>query len=73
MTIFSCILSRICVTQYLKEIRHDFKDSRFFFGKNRVMAKALGTTVEEEYKEGLSAIAKVTYCFFFCGEKIRVI
>ncbi|CAO3611840.1 unnamed protein product [Mucor hiemalis] len=43
---------------YLKEIRHDFKDSRFFFGKNRVMAKALGTTVEEEYKEGLSAIAK---------------
>lgn len=46
---------------YLKEIRHDFKDSRFFFGKNRVMAKALGTTVEEEYKEGLSAIAKVIY------------
>jgi mRNA turnover protein 4 len=44
---------------YLKEIRHDFKDSRFFFGKNRVMAKALGTTVESEYKEGLSAIAKV--------------
>lgn len=46
---------------YLKEIRHDFKDSRFFFGKNRVMAKALGTTVEEEYKEGLSAIAKVRW------------
>lgn len=44
---------------YLKEIRHDFKDSRFFYGKNRVMAKALGTTAEEEYKEGLSAIAKV--------------
>jgi mRNA turnover protein 4 len=44
---------------YLKEIRHDFKDSRFFYGKNRVMAKALGTTPEEEYKEGLSAIAKV--------------
>ncbi|KAI8968046.1 ribosomal protein L10-domain-containing protein [Mycotypha africana] len=43
---------------YLKEIRHDFKDSRFFFGKNRVMAKALGTSAEEEYKEGLSAIAK---------------
>lgn len=45
---------------YLKEIRHEFKDSRFFFGKNRVMAKALGTTPEEEYKEGLSAIAKVS-------------
>ncbi|KAI7898445.1 ribosomal protein L10-domain-containing protein [Cokeromyces recurvatus] len=43
---------------YLKEIRHDFNDSRFFYGKNRVMAKALGTTPEEEYKEGLSGIAK---------------
>lgn len=53
---------------YLKEIRHDFKDSRFFFGKNRVMAKALGTTVEEEYKEGLSAIAKVIY---LCKKRIR--
>jgi mRNA turnover protein 4 len=48
---------------YLKEIRHEFKDSRFFFGKNRVMAKALGTTPEEEYKEGLSAIAKVSFFF----------
>ncbi|KAI8327068.1 ribosomal protein L10-domain-containing protein [Choanephora cucurbitarum] len=43
---------------YLKEIRHDFNDSRFFYGKNRVMAKALGTTPEEEYKEGISGIAK---------------
>ncbi|KAI8343819.1 ribosomal protein L10-domain-containing protein [Blakeslea trispora] len=43
---------------YLKEIRHDFSDSRFFYGKNRVMAKALGTTPEEEYKEGIAAIAK---------------
>ncbi|KAI8980865.1 ribosomal protein L10-domain-containing protein [Pilobolus umbonatus] len=43
---------------YLKEIRHDFVDSRFFYGKNRVMAKALGTTTEEEYKEGLSGLAK---------------
>lgn len=48
---------------YLKEIRHDFNDSRFFYGKNRVMAKALGTTPEEEYKEGISGIAKVNrYC-----------
>lgn len=44
---------------FLKEIRNDFKTSRFFYGKNRVMAKALGNTVEEEYKPGLSKIAKV--------------
>ncbi|KAJ8652253.1 hypothetical protein O0I10_012109 [Lichtheimia ornata] len=43
---------------FLKEIRNDFKTSRFFYGKNRVMAKALGNTVEEEYKPGLSKIAK---------------
>ncbi|KAI9279149.1 ribosomal protein L10-domain-containing protein [Sporodiniella umbellata] len=42
---------------FLKEIRNDFKDSRLFYGKNRVMAKGLGTTTESEYKEGLSAIA----------------
>lgn len=44
---------------FLKEIRNDFKDSRFFYGKNRVMAKGLGTSPETEYKEGLSGIAKV--------------
>ncbi|KAG0903103.1 hypothetical protein G6F59_006784 [Rhizopus arrhizus] len=43
---------------FLKEIRNDFKDSRFFYGKNRVMAKGLGTSPETEYKEGLSGIAK---------------
>ena len=44
---------------FLKEIRNELKTSRFFYGKNRVMAKALGTTPEEEYKEGVSKIAKV--------------
>jgi mRNA turnover protein 4 len=44
---------------HLKQVRSDFKDSRFFYGKNRVMAKALGTTPETEYKDGLSGIAKV--------------
>ncbi|CEG71818.1 mRNA turnover 4 [Rhizopus azygosporus] len=43
---------------HLKQVRSDFKDSRFFYGKNRVMAKALGTTPETEYKDGLSGIAK---------------
>ncbi|KAG0169839.1 mRNA turnover 4 [Apophysomyces sp. BC1034] len=44
---------------FLKEVRNEFKsNSRFFMGKNRVMAKALGNTPEEEYKEGLAKIAQ---------------
>ncbi|KAL0077088.1 ribosomal protein L10-domain-containing protein [Phycomyces blakesleeanus] len=43
---------------FLKEVRNDFKTSRFFMGKNRVMAKALGTTPEEEYKPELSKLAE---------------
>ncbi|ORZ00629.1 ribosomal protein L10-domain-containing protein [Syncephalastrum racemosum] len=43
---------------FLKDVRNDFKStSRIFLGKNRVMAKALGTTEEEEYKPGVSKIA----------------
>ncbi|CAM0141924.1 mRNA turnover and ribosome assembly protein [Umbelopsis sp. WA50703] len=44
---------------FLKEVRSDFKDSRFFLGKNKVMAKALGTTVEDEYKENLRNVSKL--------------
>ncbi|KAJ1970406.1 mRNA turnover and ribosome assembly protein, partial [Dimargaris verticillata] len=36
---------------YLKEVRHAWKTSRFFFGKNKVMAKAFGKTAEDEYQE----------------------
>ncbi|KAI9313268.1 ribosomal protein L10-domain-containing protein [Dichotomocladium elegans] len=44
---------------FLKEVRNEFKsNSRFFLGKNRVMAKALGTTPEEEYKTNLSTVAQ---------------
>ncbi|ORX62781.1 hypothetical protein DM01DRAFT_1403228 [Hesseltinella vesiculosa] len=44
---------------FLKDIRNDLKStSRLFLGRNRVMAKALGTTPEEEYKEGLAGLAK---------------
>ncbi|KAJ3319458.1 mRNA turnover and ribosome assembly protein [Blyttiomyces sp. JEL0837] len=39
-------------------VREDMKStSRFFYGSNKVMAKALGGTEEEEYKEGLRHIA----------------
>ena len=43
----------------LKEVRSQWKESRFFYGKNRVMQLALGRTEVEEYKEGLHNIAQV--------------
>jgi len=42
----------------LKNVRSQWKDSRFFFGKNKVMAHALGRTPEEEYKENLHQISE---------------
>ncbi|WRT67171.1 uncharacterized protein IL334_004137 [Kwoniella shivajii] len=43
----------------LKEVRAQWRGTgRFFFGKGKVMAKALGETAETEYQEGLSNIAK---------------
>ncbi|KAF8169252.1 ribosomal protein L10-domain-containing protein [Pholiota molesta] len=43
---------------HLKTVRKLWKDSaRIFFGRGAVMAKALGTTVEEEHRLGLSKIA----------------
>jgi mRNA turnover protein 4 len=38
---------------YLKEVRQQFADSRIFFGKTKVMAKALGQTRETEHAPGL--------------------
>ncbi|KAJ3300780.1 mRNA turnover 4 [Borealophlyctis nickersoniae] len=43
---------------FLKDVRNEWKDSRFFLGRNRVMAKALGTTAEEEYRDGLAELAQ---------------
>lgn len=45
---------------YLKEVRKLWAGSKIFFGKNRVMAKALGETPEEEIKKGLGGIAQVS-------------
>lgn len=41
---------------YLKDIRQHFSDSRIFFGKTKVMAKALGMSEEDEHMPGLSAL-----------------
>ncbi|KAF2627352.1 mRNA turnover protein-like protein 4 [Macroventuria anomochaeta] len=43
---------------YLKEVRAEFSDSRFFFGKTKVMAKALGMTPAEEHLTNLSELTK---------------
>ena len=42
---------------YLKDVRQHFSDSRMFFGKTKVMAKALGTSVENEKLPGLGRLA----------------
>lgn len=42
----------------LKFIRNEWKDSRFFLGKNRVIAIALGRTKESESRENLHEVSK---------------
>ncbi|GJQ10906.1 hypothetical protein GpartN1_g2697.t1 [Galdieria partita] len=49
---FDCIRSSI-----LKELRNNWKDSRFFFGKNKVIRYALGKAEEEEGHKGLHRLA----------------
>ncbi|XP_037303753.2 mRNA turnover protein 4 homolog [Pungitius pungitius] len=42
----------------LKDIRTAWKHSRFFFGKNKVMAVALGKRETDEYKDNLHKVSK---------------
>ena len=42
---------------YLKAVRSEYADSRIFFGKTKVMAKALGTTSAEEHLPNLAALS----------------
>ncbi|KAF2873603.1 mRNA turnover protein-like protein 4 [Massariosphaeria phaeospora] len=42
---------------YLKNVRAEFADSRLFFGKTKVMAKALGQTRAEEHLTNLSGLS----------------
>ena len=44
---------------YLKDVRTQLPDSRIFFGKTKVMAKALGQTAEDEYLPNLKELSKV--------------
>lgn len=43
---------------YLKDVRQEFSDSRLFFGKTKVMAKALGSSREDEHAPGLHKLEK---------------
>ncbi|XP_012284605.1 mRNA turnover protein 4 homolog [Orussus abietinus] len=43
----------------LKSLRSEWKDSRFFFGKNKIVALALGTSPEKEVADGLHKLSKV--------------
>lgn len=43
---------------FIKQVRNEFKTSKFFFGSNRVMQKALGLKPEEEYYPGIKDIAE---------------
>ncbi|OWR54022.1 mRNA turnover protein 4 homolog [Danaus plexippus] len=42
----------------LKDLRNEWKDSRFFFGKNKVMAVALGRQKTDEVEDQLNQISK---------------
>lgn len=74
MTVAVCVQVRECCDKYanifvydvanmrnnrLKEIRSLWEDSRFFYGKNRIMQLALGRTEAEEYRDSLYHVAEV--------------
>ncbi|AEO68878.1 2b324d31-7563-4001-b7dc-2eeb0bc17893 [Thermothielavioides terrestris] len=43
---------------YLKDVRQELSDSRLFFGKTKLTARALGTTPEESQADGLHALTR---------------
>jgi mRNA turnover protein 4 len=43
---------------YLKEVRSFFADSRLFYAKTKIMAKALGTDAASEHLPGLAGLSK---------------
>lgn len=41
---------------FLKDLRQQWADSKFLFGKNKVISLAFGRSIESEYKENLSKL-----------------
>ena len=61
-----CSLCLLCQCDMMSsslsvEVRTQWRSSRWFYGRNRVLATALGRSEAEEYREGLSSLAKVTH------------
>lgn len=54
--VFKCVNMR---NNGLKMLRNRWKDSSVFMGKNKVMALALGKSIESEHKDGLHQVAKM--------------
>mmetsp|Transcript_6094 Transcript_6094/g.10837 ORF Transcript_6094/g.10837 Transcript_6094/m.10837 type:complete len:236 (+) Transcript_6094:108-815(+) len=54
--VFSCENMR---SEPLKRLRADMDDTRFIYGKNKVVCVALGKTKEEAYLPGLEKLAQV--------------
>ena len=44
---------------YLKDVRKAWDDSKVLFGKTKIMAKAIGTSQEDEYQENIHKLSKV--------------
>lgn len=44
----------------LKDLRSEWRDSRFFFGKNKVMAIALGKSKTDEVEDQLNLVCTIT-------------
>jgi hypothetical protein len=52
-------MSSVFLQIFFPNPKYLISSARIFFGRGAVMAKALGTTVEEEHRLGLSKIATV--------------
>lgn len=42
----------------LKDVRQEWKDSRFYFGKNKVLAVALGRSIDEDHRDNLHHVSE---------------
>ena len=46
-------------TPVLQDIRNDWTESKLILGKRKVLQKALGESIEEEYKDNLNQLTKI--------------
>ncbi|CAM9441914.1 unnamed protein product [Chrysoparadoxa australica] len=58
-------------TKNMKQVRLDFRESRFFMGKNKVMQLALGHSPEDEYKDNLRHVSRLIkgHCGLLCTDR----